>query len=227
MWNVKSEGNATTTGGLYRVSPTARRSREPHWICWPRSPHKPVAIDVLAIRYRDLKTRAGFSLGRLQSGAQHQPARRRLVAAAILQASPRWFCELSVTGNLRPVRSSFGGGGGGFSTHPPRAPRTISTVSQACQPVEAPAFAPARGYVAQAAAFAADTRSRWPERSWRNGSSVPGPGRQITSHRHSPMSMPRGFANGGALPPDLSLIHRPRSYDGFPKFVFDFLVLHT
>jgi len=48
-------------------------------------------------------------------------------------------------------------------------------------------------------------------------------GRPITFPRHFQMRQAARVANGGALPPDLSLITKARSYErGFPKFIFDF-----
>ena len=48
------------------------------------------------------------------------------------------------------------------------------------------------------------------------------PARPTASRRPSRTSRPRAAANGGALPPDLSLIAKARTYErGFPWFVFD------
>ena len=76
---------------------------------------------------------------------------------------------------------------------------------------------------AQAAAFAVRLQGQgWSQRppaTCSTGPAVP----PITSPRRSPMSRPRAASNGGAAPPDLSLITKARSYErGFPKFVFDF-----
>ena len=77
---------------------------------------------------------------------------------------------------------------------------------------------------AQAAAFASDYKIKDGPNDQGEMFEQARPDRpELSSRRHSPTNRRQRAANGGGLPPDLSLITKARSYErGFPQFIFDF-----
>src|SRR6266700_1467140 len=136
---------------------------------------------------------------------------------------------LSRIEKTRPVPNSFSGPFGKFDRGSlQRGLKVYKEVCSACHGLSYIAFrnladAGGPGYsAAQAAAFASDYKIKdgpndqgeMFERSGRPADYFPSP---------FPNEQAARAANGGGLPPDLSLITKARSYDrGFPKFVFDF-----